>query len=168
MSSPRAIASHGSQAIHPHLTRNLSFDPVKAFAPVIDLATTPTLLVVHPSVPAKNVKQLVDLARKRPGEVYYSSAGRGSNLHLTTELFASLYPKRKVARFLAELKPVQDDLGHLNDVGRARDLLGALAKRSPQKAAAETVVTRLEARVAAADKRARKHVARLRDAKGFW
>ena len=63
---------------------------------------------------------------------------------------------------------MQDDLGHLNDVSRARDLLGELAKRSPQKATADAVVARLEARVAAADKRARKHVASLRDAKAFW
>jgi len=90
------------------------------------------------------------------------------NLRYNTELFSALYGKRKVERFLACLKPVQDDLGHLNDVSRARDLLGELAKRSPQKATAEAVVARLEARVAAADKRARKHVAALRDAKAFW
>lgn len=90
------------------------------------------------------------------------------NLRYNAELFGSLYGKRKVERFLAQLKPVQDDLGHLNDVSRARDLLGALAKRSPQKAAAEAVVARLEERVAAADKRARKHVSTLRNAKAFW
>ena len=90
------------------------------------------------------------------------------NLRYNTELFGSLYGKRKVERFLACLKPVQDDLGHLNDVSRARDLLGELAKWSPQKAAADAVVARLEARVTAADKRARKHVALLRNAKAFW
>ncbi|MGH8663413.1 MAG: tripartite tricarboxylate transporter substrate-binding protein [Burkholderiales bacterium] len=51
---------------------------------------TPNLLVVHPSIPAKSVKQLLDLARARPGEVYYSSSGRGGNIHLTTELFAHM------------------------------------------------------------------------------
>jgi len=50
-------------------------------------ASTPNLLVVHPSLPTKNLKDLLALARKRPGEIHYSSAGRGSNLHLTTELF---------------------------------------------------------------------------------
>lgn len=92
----------------------------------------------------------------------------GKNLRYNVELYAALYPKRKVEKFLDLLKPVQDDLGHLNDVSRARDLLGELAKRSPQKAAADAVVARLEARVTAADKRARKHVADLRDAKLFW
>lgn len=90
------------------------------------------------------------------------------NLRYNAELFGALYSKRKVARFLTCLKPVQDDLGHLNDVSRARDLLGELAQRSPQKAVAAAVVARLEARVAAADKRARKHISALRDAKAFW
>lgn len=90
------------------------------------------------------------------------------NLRYSAELYGSLYSKRKVERFLACLKPVQDDLGNLNDVSRARDLLGELAKRSPQKATADAVVARLEARVTSADKRARKHVAALRDAKAFW
>lgn len=92
----------------------------------------------------------------------------GKNLRYNVELYGALYPKPKVERFLVLLKPVQDDLGHLNDVSRARDLLGELAKRSPQKAAADAVVARLEARVNAADKRARKHVANLRNAKLFW
>ncbi len=92
----------------------------------------------------------------------------GKNLRYNVELYGALYPKRKVEKFLALLKPVQDDLGHLNDVSRARDLLGELAGRSPRKAAAESVVARLEARVTAAGKRARKHVADLRSAKPFW
>ena len=48
------IGSHGTQAIHPHLTRNLPYDAARDFAPVIYLATTPTLLVVHPSVKAQS------------------------------------------------------------------------------------------------------------------
>lgn len=90
------------------------------------------------------------------------------NLRYNLELFAALYGKRKVDKFLGQLKPVQDDLGHLNDVSRARDLLGALAKRSPQKDAADAVVQRLEARVDLADKRARKNISTLRNAKPFW
>lgn len=89
----------------------------------------------------------------------------GKNLRYNVELFSGLYPKRKVAKFLGALKPMQDDLGDLNDVSRARDLLGGLVKH---KAAAGAVVKRLEARVASADKRARKHVAALRAAKAFW
>jgi CHAD domain-containing protein len=91
------------------------------------------------------------------------------NLRYNVELFAALFGGHKVEKFIARLKPVQDDLGQLNDVNRARELLlGALAGRTPQKAAAAAVIARLEARVAAADRRARKHVAALRDARPFW
>ena len=83
------VASHGSQAIHPHLTK-LSFDPVKAFAPVIYLATTPTLLVMHPSVPAKSLKELIALTKANPGKYTYASQGNGSSGHVTAEQFKQL------------------------------------------------------------------------------
>ena len=83
------VASHGSQAIHPHLTK-LSFDPVKAFAPVIYLATTPTLLVMHPSVPAKTLKELIALLKANPGKYTYASQGNGSSGHVTAEQFRQL------------------------------------------------------------------------------
>lgn len=67
--------------------KELSYDGVKDFRSITMLASAPNLLVVHPSLPATNLKQLLALARQRPGELYYASAGRGSNLHLTTELF---------------------------------------------------------------------------------
>ncbi len=84
------IASHGTQAIHPHLTKNLSFDPVKDFAPVIFLATTPTLLVVNPSVPAKTLKELIAQAKANPGKLSYGSQGNGSSGHMTGEQFRQL------------------------------------------------------------------------------
>jgi tripartite-type tricarboxylate transporter receptor subunit TctC len=83
------VASHGSQAIHPHITK-LSFDPIKAFAPVIYLATTPTLLVVHPSVPAKTLKELIALLKANPGKYTYASQGNGSSGHVTAEQFRQL------------------------------------------------------------------------------
>ena len=83
------VGSHGSQAIHPHLTK-LSFDPVKAFAPVIYLATTPTLLVMHPSVPAKSLKELIALLKAHPGKYTYASQGNGSSGHVTAEQFKQL------------------------------------------------------------------------------
>lgn len=82
------LLTSASFSFVPSVYKELPFDSVRDFKPITNFALIPNLLVVHPSVPARNVKQLVDLARKRPGEVYYSSAGRGSNLHLTTELFA--------------------------------------------------------------------------------
>ena len=84
------VGSHGTQAIHPHLTKNLSFDPFKDFTPVIFLATTPTLLVVHPSVQAKSLKELIALAKKNPGKLSYGSQGTGSSGHMAGEQFKQL------------------------------------------------------------------------------
>jgi tripartite-type tricarboxylate transporter receptor subunit TctC len=84
------IASHGTQAIHPHLTKNLSFNPATDFAPVVFLATTPTLLVVHPSVPAKSLKELIALAKANPGKYSYGSQGNGSSGHMLGEQFKQL------------------------------------------------------------------------------
>lgn len=81
------LVTSASFTFVPSLYTNLPFDAIKDFKPVTNLATTPLVLCLHPSMPVTTVKQLLDLARKRPGEVLYSSAGIGSNLHLTTELF---------------------------------------------------------------------------------
>ena len=79
-----------SLAINPSAHRNLPYDPVKDFAPVALCVTTPVYLVLHPSVPAKSVKELVALARARPGTLTYGSGGNGSSNHLAGELFKSL------------------------------------------------------------------------------
>ena len=77
-------ASHG---ITPHLYRKLPYDAVRDFAPVTLIGATPYILVVHPSVAANSVKDLINLARAQPGALNYASAGNGSTLHLTGELF---------------------------------------------------------------------------------
>jgi tripartite-type tricarboxylate transporter receptor subunit TctC len=81
------ISTHG---INPSLYSRLNFDPIKDFAPIILLATNPNMLVVHPSMPVKNVKDLIALARKRPGEITFSSAGSGTSQHMAGELFAMM------------------------------------------------------------------------------
>ena len=81
------ISTHG---INPSLYAKLNFDPIKDFAPIILLATNPNMLVVHPSMPVKNVKDLIALARKRPGEITFSSAGSGTSQHMAGELFAMM------------------------------------------------------------------------------
>ncbi len=81
------VASHG---INPALGGKLPYDPVRDFTPVSLLATAPLLLVVHPSLPVKAVKDLVTLARTRPGSLNYASNGRGSSSHMAAELFSSL------------------------------------------------------------------------------
>ncbi len=77
-------------AVNPSLFRTVPYDPVKDFQPVSVLASSPSLLVVHPSVPAKTLKELTDLARAQPGKLNYSSAGNGTNLHIPAELMKSL------------------------------------------------------------------------------
>ena len=71
----------------PSLYKDLPYDPLKDFKPVTMFASTPNILVVHPTMPVKTVMELLALARKRPGEIHFGSGGHGSNVHLTTELF---------------------------------------------------------------------------------
>ncbi|MBI3916602.1 MAG: tripartite tricarboxylate transporter substrate binding protein [Betaproteobacteria bacterium] len=80
----------GNLAISPHLYRKLAYDPIKDFAPVTQLASAAYMLVIHPSVPAKSVKELVALARSRPSQLNYASAGSGTGSHLSAELFRSV------------------------------------------------------------------------------
>ncbi len=79
-----------AHAINVTLYNKLAYDFVKDFAPVTLLASTPNILVVHPSVPAKSVKELIALARARPGQLDYASSGGGSSSHLAAELFNNM------------------------------------------------------------------------------
>lgn len=72
------------------LYRNLPFDPIKDFAPISLLAFAPNVLLVHPSVPAKSLAELTALAKAKPGQLQYGSAGSGSTPHLAAELFKSM------------------------------------------------------------------------------
>ena len=74
-------------SILPSLYARMSYDSAKDFAPITLAAIGPNLLVVHPSVPAKNVKELIALAKARPGQLQYASPGSGSVQHLSGELF---------------------------------------------------------------------------------
>jgi tripartite-type tricarboxylate transporter receptor subunit TctC len=74
----------------PAVATNLSFDPLKDFVAVARVADVPLLLVAHPALPVNNVKELVALARKRPGEMLFGSAGNGSTSHLSMALLNSM------------------------------------------------------------------------------
>jgi len=76
-----------SFTINPSLRRNLPFDPVRDFAPISQLVTLPHILVVHPSLPVKSVKELVALAKSRPGDLNFGSSGIATSTHLAAELF---------------------------------------------------------------------------------
>ncbi|HZN24334.1 MAG TPA: tripartite tricarboxylate transporter substrate binding protein [Burkholderiales bacterium] len=72
------------------LYKRLGFDPIKDFTPVVLVATQPNILVVHPSLPVKSVKELVALAKARPGQLNYAGSGVGTAAHLAAELFKSM------------------------------------------------------------------------------
>jgi tripartite-type tricarboxylate transporter receptor subunit TctC len=81
------VVVSGSHAINPNLYKKLAYDTLRDFAPVSLLVTGPGLLVVHPSLPARNVEELIAVAKSRPGEILYASAGNGTPPHLAAELF---------------------------------------------------------------------------------
>jgi len=84
------MATVSTHAINPGLYRNMPYDPVRDFAPVAQVGVTPTLLGVHPSLPATDVKSLVALIKQNPGKYSYGSSGLGSILHLCGEQFKAL------------------------------------------------------------------------------
>lgn len=75
--------------INPSLYRKLAYDPIRDFTPITLIAATSQVLAVHPSLPVRTMKELIAYAKKRPGQINYSSAGNGSQPHLTAELFKS-------------------------------------------------------------------------------
>jgi tripartite-type tricarboxylate transporter receptor subunit TctC len=81
------VATHG---IGPNLYTKLRFHPVKDFAPISLLASTPSVVIVNPSVPVSSIKDLIALARSKPGQLLFGSAGNGGSLHLSGELFNSM------------------------------------------------------------------------------
>src|SRR5262249_20716374 len=84
------LLNGGSHAINDALHRNLPYDSVKSFTPIARLITGPSVLVVHPSVPAKSTRELIAIARAKPGQLVFGTAGIGSAGHLGTELLKSM------------------------------------------------------------------------------
>ncbi len=81
------MASSSTMAINPHIAAKAAYDPLIGFTPIILIGYAPNVLVVHPSVPAKTVKELISIAKARPGALAYASNGTGTLSHLTGELF---------------------------------------------------------------------------------
>ena len=82
--------SSGTVAALPHIDTSLRFDPLKDLVPIAIIATIPSVLFVHPSVPAKTVQEFIDHARKNPGKLTYATGGTGSIQHLATESFKAI------------------------------------------------------------------------------
>ena len=104
--------------INPHIYRNIPFDSEKDIAPISVIGSTPVVLVAHPVVPARNVRELIALAKAKPGALNYGSAGNGTVLHLAGVLFTSeagvdikQVPYKGLAQMMADLMGGQIQLG---------------------------------------------------------
>lgn len=84
------VGTSSTHAISVSLRRNLSYHPVRDFVPISKIAVVPMLMTVHPSVPVKNVKEVIAFARARPGQIAFATAGVGTTGHLAGELFKSM------------------------------------------------------------------------------
>jgi tripartite-type tricarboxylate transporter receptor subunit TctC len=138
-------ATVGSWAVTPHLYK-LPYDVLKDFAPVIQIATTPGVVVVHPSLAVKSVQDLIALARAKPGELNYASGGIGGYSHISAELFNYMAKVRLTGIPYKGAAPAMNALvgGHVQvmfntaittlphvKAGRLRALAVTSAKRMP-------------------------------------
>ena len=136
----------GPQIINPHLMRSVPYDPVKDFAPVSGYKRAPNLLAVHPSVPAKDVAELIALAKARPGQLTFASSGIGASSHLAGEMLKFMakidithVPYRGTSQALTDLMAgtvsmALDTLSILLPPSRAGNLR-ALGVTTPQRSA---------------------------------
>jgi tripartite-type tricarboxylate transporter receptor subunit TctC len=109
------LAAPGPLTSNAALYKNLPFDPAKAFAPVALVAQVPIVLMVHPSVEAKNVKDLIALAKAKPGTINFGSSGIGTTNHLAGELLKSMAGVNIVHVPYKGAAPAMNDLvaGHI-------------------------------------------------------
>ena len=141
------ISSPGALTILPHLRKSVPYDTLRDFIPVSLISIGPFVLIVHPSVPAKNISELIALARAQPGKLNYASAGNGVANHLAMELFKQMTGTNIVhVPYKGAPQAVTDVVaGHMgmmfNSIapivahiraGRVRVLGIASARRSPQ------------------------------------
>ncbi len=141
------FGSPGALTILPHLQKKVPYDTLTDFAPISLVGIGPFLLIAHPSVPAKTVKELIALARAQPGKLNYASAGNGTANHLAMELFKSMarvnithVPYKGAPQAVTDLlgghvnlmfNSIAPVLQHIK-AGRLQLLGIASAKRSPQ------------------------------------
>jgi tripartite-type tricarboxylate transporter receptor subunit TctC len=143
-----------AHAINMSLFKSLNYDTRKSFAPIALFTENPLVLVVHPSLPAKNVQELVAMAREKPGALNYASSGMGQSTHLAAELFATMagirmthVPYRGSAPAIADViaghvqlmfDTTQSVLQHVDD-GRVRAVAITSAQRLASAPAIPTV-----------------------------
>jgi len=141
------FSSPGALTILPHLQKHVAYDTLRDFLPISLVSIGPFLLITHPSVPAKTVKELVTLAKSEPGKLNYASAGNGAANHLAMELFKSMadinlthVPYKGAPQAVTDLiggnvnlmfNSIPPVMQHIKS-GRLRLLGVSSAKRSPQ------------------------------------
>lgn len=148
------IGITGTMAINPSIYKKLPYEPVRDFAPITLVANGPNVLVVHPALPARSVEELIALAKSRPGQLTYGSAGIGGAPHLAGELFKSMAKVDMVHVPYKGAAPVTIDLlsGNIQvmfagmgaalpyiKAGRLRALAVAGEERSPALPEAPTI-----------------------------
>jgi tripartite-type tricarboxylate transporter receptor subunit TctC len=149
------LSSPGALTIVPHLGKDVPYDTFKDFAPIGLVSTGPFLLLTHPSVPVKTVKDLIALAKAEPGKLDYSSAGSGTANHLAMELFKSMagvnfnhVPYKGAPQAVTDLlagrvsvtmNSIPPILAHVK-AGRVRALGVAGARRSPLLPEVPTII----------------------------
>jgi tripartite-type tricarboxylate transporter receptor subunit TctC len=133
-----------SFTIVPSLTDKLPYDPAKDFEPITLINTTPLVLVVNPGVPANSVKELIALAKARPGELNFGSAGSGGSNHLAGELFNVMAGVRIVHVPYKGNAPALTDLvgGHVDMVFNGLTSAVPLIKAGKLRPLAVTSLTR--------------------------
>jgi tripartite-type tricarboxylate transporter receptor subunit TctC len=141
------FSSPGSLTILPHLQKQVAYDTLRDFAPISLVSIGPFLLITHPSLPVKTVKELLALAKSEPGKLNYASAGNGAANHLAMELFKSMagvnithVPYKGAPQAVTDLiggsvnlmfNSIPPVLQHIKS-GRLKLLGVSSAKRSPQ------------------------------------
>lgn len=141
------MTTSGIMAINPALYSKIPFDSIKDFAPISMLVSLNNVLVLHPSVPAKSVQEVVAMAKAQPGKLTYASSGNGTSIHLSGELFKTMagvdmlhIPYKGSAPAVTDLLAGQvnmmfdnipSSLPHIK-AGKLRALAVTGAKRSPQ------------------------------------
>ena len=151
------LGTNGTHAINPALYAKMPYDAIKDFAPITLIASVPNIFISHPSVPVKSMKDVVGIARAKPGQIVYGSSGTGTSQHLSVELFKMLAKvnmvhvpyKGATPAVLAVLGgevalscpslPSAGIAGHVN-AGRLRGLAVTGAKRSPTLPSVPTMI----------------------------
>ncbi|MGZ5034245.1 MAG: Bug family tripartite tricarboxylate transporter substrate binding protein [Usitatibacter sp.] len=140
------VGTVGTHAINAGLYSNMPYDNIKDFAPVILLSTTPNVLVMPTSFPAKSVQDVISMAKAKPGELTFASSGNGTSIHLSGELFNSMagtkmqhIPYKGSAPMLIDLMSGQVNMAFDNlsasmvhiKAGKLKALATTGAQRSP-------------------------------------